>query len=224
MIFGFGRVGRMVADMLVEHDRPYLAVDSDVDAVNACARATAMTCCSAMSARPELVERLNLGEAAALVLTMDDPVLVARIARRVRAALSRFADHRPRPRHRPRGAALQGRGDRRGARNARSLAAAGGGGAGRHRRGDGPGHRQHPRKTRRSMRAEIMAEGELDEEPGARPAAAARRRGRLRPRPSPARRGPRPAPRRPCRRRGRRPGPCRDGRRRPARPAPRPRP
>jgi monovalent cation:H+ antiporter-2, CPA2 family len=33
---------------------------------------------------PELAERLQLGHAAALVLTMDNPVLVARIARRVR--------------------------------------------------------------------------------------------------------------------------------------------
>ena len=33
VIFGFGRVGRMVADMLREHGRAYLAVDSDVDAV-----------------------------------------------------------------------------------------------------------------------------------------------------------------------------------------------
>ena len=33
MIFGFGRVGRMVADMLIAHKRPYLAIDSDVDGV-----------------------------------------------------------------------------------------------------------------------------------------------------------------------------------------------
>ena len=35
IIFGFGRVGRMVADMLREHDRSYLAVDSDIDNVMA---------------------------------------------------------------------------------------------------------------------------------------------------------------------------------------------
>jgi CPA2 family monovalent cation:H+ antiporter-2 len=34
--------------------------------------------------RPELVDKLELRNAAALVLTMDDPVLVARLARRVR--------------------------------------------------------------------------------------------------------------------------------------------
>ena len=31
VIFGFGRVGQMVADMLTAHDKPYLAVDSDID-------------------------------------------------------------------------------------------------------------------------------------------------------------------------------------------------
>ena len=39
MIFGFGRVGRMVAEMLAEHDQPYVAVDSDIDAVNAARKA-----------------------------------------------------------------------------------------------------------------------------------------------------------------------------------------
>jgi CPA2 family monovalent cation:H+ antiporter-2 len=34
--------------------------------------------------RPEFADKLDLGHAAALVLTMDDPVQVARIARRVR--------------------------------------------------------------------------------------------------------------------------------------------
>ena len=43
-----------------------------------------MTCCSATSPGPKLADQLELGQAAALVLTMDDPVLVARIARRVR--------------------------------------------------------------------------------------------------------------------------------------------
>lgn len=83
IIFGFGRVGRMVADMLREHDRPYLAVDSDIDNVMA-ARQSGYTILFGDVARNELVEKLHLGHAAALVLTMDDPVLVARIARRVR--------------------------------------------------------------------------------------------------------------------------------------------
>lgn len=83
VIFGFGRVGRMVADLLAEHGRPYIAVDSDIDNVLS-ARMAGYTILFGDVSRNELVEKLKLGNAAALVLTMDDPVLVARIARRVR--------------------------------------------------------------------------------------------------------------------------------------------
>jgi CPA2 family monovalent cation:H+ antiporter-2 len=84
VIFGFGRVGKMVADMLQEHGRSYVAVDSDIDNVIA-GRQTGYSVLFGDVSRNELVEKLRLGNAAALVLTMDDPVLVARIARRVRA-------------------------------------------------------------------------------------------------------------------------------------------
>ena len=83
VIFGFGRVGRMVADMMIAHDRPYLAVDSDIDGVRR-AQAAGYNILFGDVSRPELADRLRLGHAAALVLTMDDPVQVARIARRVR--------------------------------------------------------------------------------------------------------------------------------------------
>ena len=137
--------------------------------------------------------------------------------------LSRPADHRPGPRHRPRRAALPGRGDRRGARDARGVAPACRSGAGRCRRCDRPGHRQHPRKTRGDARGN-HGRRRYGGRAGARPAAVAGLAGRPRPRPWPARREPPAPPLRPCRRRGRRPGPCRDGRRRPARRAPRPQP
>lgn len=83
VIFGFGRVGRIVADMLREHNRPYLAVDSDVDAVRSAQEAGYDVIFGDVS-RPELSDRLQLGHASALVLTMDDPVQAARITRRVR--------------------------------------------------------------------------------------------------------------------------------------------
>jgi len=83
VIFGFGRVGQMVATMLAEHGRPYLAVESDIDAVMA-ARDAGFHVLFGDVSRGELVDKLQLGHAAALVLTMDDPVLVARLARRVR--------------------------------------------------------------------------------------------------------------------------------------------
>lgn len=86
VIFGFGRVGRIVADMLREHDRTYVAIDSDVDTVRQGQKAGYEVLFGDVS-RPDFVQRLQLGQAAALVLTMDDPVQVARIARRVRGSM-----------------------------------------------------------------------------------------------------------------------------------------
>ncbi len=83
VIFGFGRVGQMVADMLGEHGRPYLAVDSDIDGFME-ARRAGYSVLYGDAMRRELIEKLTLDRAAAVVLTMDDPVLTARLARRLR--------------------------------------------------------------------------------------------------------------------------------------------
>ena len=83
VIFGFGRVGQMVADMLAAHKRPYLAIDSDIDGVRR-AREAGYNVLFGDVRRAELADKLRLGHASALVLTMDDPVLVAQLARRVR--------------------------------------------------------------------------------------------------------------------------------------------
>ncbi|WP_118857188.1 cation:proton antiporter [Sphingomonas mesophila] len=83
VIFGFGRVGRMVADMLAEHGRPYLAVDHDIDGIGA-ARDAGHAVMFGDVARREMVDKLALDHAAAAVLTMDDPVLTQRLARRLR--------------------------------------------------------------------------------------------------------------------------------------------
>ena len=83
VIFGFGRVGQMVADMLSEHGQPYLAVENDIDSVLA-AREESYDVLYGDVGRRELVEKLDLAQAAALVLTMDDPVLVVRLARQLR--------------------------------------------------------------------------------------------------------------------------------------------
>ena len=83
VVIGFGRVGRMVADMLHEHGQPYIAVEADIDAVNA-ARRDGYSVLFGDVSRSELVDRLNLGRAKALVLTMDDPVLTAHLTKRVR--------------------------------------------------------------------------------------------------------------------------------------------
>ena len=83
VIFGFGRVGQMVADMLATHDKPYLAIDSDIDGVKE-AREAGYSVQFGDFSRGELIDRLQLGHAAALVLTMDDPVLTVRLAKRIR--------------------------------------------------------------------------------------------------------------------------------------------
>jgi monovalent cation:H+ antiporter-2, CPA2 family len=84
VIIGFGRVGRMVADMLAVHNQPYVAVEADIDAVTE-AKAAGYPVMFGDIARAELVDRLNLGDARALILTMDEPVLTVRLTRRVRA-------------------------------------------------------------------------------------------------------------------------------------------
>jgi monovalent cation:H+ antiporter-2, CPA2 family len=86
VIIGFGRVGRMVAEMLSTHGRAYVAVESDVDAV-AAARKEGYPVIFGDISRQELIEKLNLAHASALILTMDDPVLTVRIVKKVREAL-----------------------------------------------------------------------------------------------------------------------------------------
>jgi CPA2 family monovalent cation:H+ antiporter-2 len=100
VIFGFGRVGQMVADMLAEHNRLYLAIDSDIDGFMS-ARDAGYSVIYGDVSRRELIEKLGLDDAKAVVLTMDDPVLTARIAKRLRAehpalpiiARARDSDH-----------------------------------------------------------------------------------------------------------------------------------
>jgi CPA2 family monovalent cation:H+ antiporter-2 len=82
-IIGFGRVGRLVSEMLDVHSKPYVAVDSDVDAVTAANR-NGYRVMFGDASRPSLIERLDLANASALILTMDDPGLLVRLTRRVR--------------------------------------------------------------------------------------------------------------------------------------------
>jgi CPA2 family monovalent cation:H+ antiporter-2 len=84
VVIGFGRVGRMVADMLAVHDQRYVAVEADIDSVTA-ARRHGYPVLFGDVARAELVDRLKLQTARALILTMDDPVLTVRLTRTVRA-------------------------------------------------------------------------------------------------------------------------------------------
>ena len=84
VIFGFGRVGQMVADMLKAHDKGFLAVEHDIDSV-LLAREAGYAVLFGDVARGSMIDKLDLGSADALVLTMDDPVLIIRLARKARA-------------------------------------------------------------------------------------------------------------------------------------------
>ena len=86
VIIGFGRFGRMVADMLNVHAKRHVAVEASIDAVTA-ARAEGYPILFGDASRAEFVDRLNLGRADALILTLDDPVLSVRLTRRVRGWL-----------------------------------------------------------------------------------------------------------------------------------------
>ncbi|MBA2466932.1 MAG: cation:proton antiporter [Sphingomonas sp.] len=85
IILGLGRVGRMVGEMLAEHGKRYLAVDSDVDCVSL-ARHEGLPVVFGDVANPDLIEGVRLGRPAAFILTMDNPVLAKRLARRIRGA------------------------------------------------------------------------------------------------------------------------------------------
>ena len=86
IIFGFGRVGVMVAEMLEKHGQPYVAVESDIDCV-ADAQRRGFNVIYGDVSHPEIVDRLRLGHAKSLIITMDEPILSARLVRKVRGWL-----------------------------------------------------------------------------------------------------------------------------------------
>jgi monovalent cation:H+ antiporter-2, CPA2 family len=88
ILIGFGRVGRMVADMLETHGQPYVAIEADVDVADA-ARRDGKKVRFGDASRLSILDHLDPGNAKAVVLTMDDPVQVVRITRKLR---QRFPD------------------------------------------------------------------------------------------------------------------------------------
>ncbi len=84
IIIGFGRVGLLVADMLKTHDQKFLAVESDIDTV-AKARRDGYPIIFGNVSRNEMLDKLRLGHANALVLTMNEPVLSVQLVKKVRA-------------------------------------------------------------------------------------------------------------------------------------------
>ena len=83
IIVGFGRVGVLVAEMLAEHDKPYIAIDSDADLVSE-GRRKGFNVTYGDAARGDALTRLGAADASAVILTMDEPVMAQRLVRKLR--------------------------------------------------------------------------------------------------------------------------------------------
>ena len=78
IIVGFGRVGRLVSDMLKGHDVPFVAVDGAAPLV-AQAREQGIEAYWGDATRPAFLDRVGLATARALVVTMDAPQAVEQV-------------------------------------------------------------------------------------------------------------------------------------------------
>lgn len=83
IVIGAGRVGRLVADMLTVHGKPYIAIDSDADLIER-ARRRGYRATYGDAARGNALDRLGIDHALAVVLTMDEPVLAQRLTTKLR--------------------------------------------------------------------------------------------------------------------------------------------
>jgi CPA2 family monovalent cation:H+ antiporter-2 len=83
IVVGFGRVGRLVADMLASHRQAYLAVDSDADLIRGGQR-DGYSVVFGDAARADALERLGADNATAVIFTMDEPVAVQRLIKKLR--------------------------------------------------------------------------------------------------------------------------------------------
>jgi monovalent cation:H+ antiporter-2, CPA2 family len=88
VIVGFGRVGQLIAEMLTTHGKAYIAIDSDPDLVRS-AQSRGYIVTFGDIATSGVIDRLGIEQASALILTMDEPVMVQRLIKRLRG---RFPD------------------------------------------------------------------------------------------------------------------------------------
>lgn len=99
LIVGFGRVGRLVGEMLTEHGQAFLAVDANASTV-AKGRAEGANVFYGDAGRREMLEACGVGAARAVVVTMDTPtkvdevVIAARSLRPDLILIARARDHR----------------------------------------------------------------------------------------------------------------------------------
>jgi CPA2 family monovalent cation:H+ antiporter-2 len=86
IVIGFGRVGKLVADMLDKHDKRYIGVDSDSDLVLQGQR-DGYRVIFGDAANGNTLTKIGVEEASAVIITMDEPVAAQRIVRRLRERL-----------------------------------------------------------------------------------------------------------------------------------------
>lgn len=84
IIVGFGRVGKLVADMMKKHGQPYIAVDSDTDLVSE-GRRRGYDVAFGDAAGGNALVKLGAENATAVIMTMDEPVSAHRIVKKLRA-------------------------------------------------------------------------------------------------------------------------------------------
>ena len=83
IIVGAGRVGLLVAQMLSAHNKPYVALDSNPDLIDR-AKRQGYRATFGDAARGDAMTRLGIETSPAVVLTMDEPVLVQRLVSKLR--------------------------------------------------------------------------------------------------------------------------------------------
>jgi CPA2 family monovalent cation:H+ antiporter-2 len=93
LIVGFGRVGRLVGEMLAEHGQSFVALDTDPTSV-AAARAEGFDIYYGDAGRADMLRRCGVERARAIVVTMDAPTKVDEVvitARALRAEMTIIA-------------------------------------------------------------------------------------------------------------------------------------
>jgi len=84
IIVGFGRVGRLVADMMAKHGKPYIALDADADLVTEGLQAGyKVIFCDA--SHGNAITRVGADRSTAIILTMDEPIMAQRLVKKLRA-------------------------------------------------------------------------------------------------------------------------------------------
>jgi CPA2 family monovalent cation:H+ antiporter-2 len=83
IIIGAGRVGKLISQMLSAHDKPNVLIDSDADLIEQ-AKRDGYRATFGDAARADAMSRLGIDRSAAVVLTMDEPVLAERLTRKLR--------------------------------------------------------------------------------------------------------------------------------------------